>query len=322
MKAIICEHYGGPESLRLAEVNKPVPGEDEVVVKVVAAAVNPQDWHMMTGLPYFMRASNGVRAPKEPALGTDFAGVVDSVGAAVTKFRVGDEVFGVRTGAFAEYVRVRETGALVPKPANVSFEEAASIPVAGLTALQGLRAGGIAAGRRVLIIGAAGGVGTYAIQIAKALGAEVTGVCSTGKLDLIRSIGADHAIDYTRQDFARLPDRYDLILDNVGTRSIADRKRVLARGGTLVSVSGPKTNRLLGPVTSVVRLVLTAKLTRARLRWVLAKVDRDDLAALGDMLASGQVRSVVGGTFALSDTPDAVRQVGTGHTAGKLVVRM
>ena len=322
MKAIICEKYGQPEVLRMVDVDPPVPNDDEVLVRVHAASVNPQDWHLMTGLPYFMRAMNGLRTPKVREVGTDYAGVVESVGAAVTRFQPGDAVFGVRNGAFAEWIRAGESGAIVPMPAGVSFEDAACLPVAGLTALQGLRAGGLTGGQNVLVIGASGGVGSYAVQIAVAAGARVTGVCSTGNLDLVRSLGADQVVDYTQQDFARQPDRYDLILDNVGTRSIADRRRVLADGGTLVSVSGPKTNRLLGPAAATMRLVAVAKVTGARLRWVLAKVDRDDLGTLAAMLASGQIRSVVDRSMALADVPQAIGLVGTGHTRGKLVIKM
>ena len=238
MQAIRITRYGRPE---LTSVDLPVPKDDEVLVRVHAASVNPLDWHSMTGTPYLMRFQFGLRTPKEHALGTDVAGVVESVGTAVTRFRPGDAVFGARTGAFAEHVCVREAGILVPKPDTVTFEDAAAVPVAALTALQALRdRGGVRPGHRVLVIGASGGVGTYAVQLAKIFGAEVTAVCSTRNLSLVRSIGADHVIDYTNTDFAAQSQTYDVILDNIGTRSIADRRCVLAPGGILVTVGGPR----------------------------------------------------------------------------------
>ncbi len=239
MKAIVHYRYGSPDVLELVDVDKPVPAGDEVLVRVRASSVNPAEWYEMTGL-LVARPQAGLRKPKEPRLGTDFAGVVEAVGSSVEDFKPGDEVFGARTGAFAEYVSVRN--AIAPKPANVSFEQAAGVPIAGLTALQGLRDHGqVQSGQKVLINGASGGVGTFAVQIAKAFGAEVTGVCSTGKVDLVRSLGADHVVDYAQEDFTQSGERYDLFLDIAGSRSWSECKRVLKPDSTFVLIGAKRT---------------------------------------------------------------------------------
>src|SRR6202045_1936934 len=240
MKAIVHRCYGSPAVLKLEDVEKPAAADDQVLVKVHAASVNPLDWHDVEGTPYLVRLDDGFGKPENPRLGVDFAGTVEAVGKNVKRFKPGDEVFGGRSGAFAEYVTVREERAVVLKPSNVSFEQAASVPIAGITALQALRdKGQIHAGQRVLINGASGGVGTFAVQIAKAYGADVTGVCSTRNVELVRSIGADHVIDYTQEDFTKSEQRYDLILDNVGSHSFSEYRRVLKPKGTFVIVGGP-----------------------------------------------------------------------------------
>jgi NADPH:quinone reductase-like Zn-dependent oxidoreductase len=254
MRAVVRDAYGMPDSLELREIPTPIPAENEVLVRVRAASVNPVDWYGVSGTPYFGRPQMGLLKPKENRVGTDFAGEVEAVGKAVTSFRSGDEVFGARTGAFAEYVTVRADRAIAPKPQGMSFEEAAAVPVAAITALQGLRdKGRLEAGQEVLINGASGGVGTFAVQIAKALGGGVTAVCSTRNVELARSLGADHVVDYTQEDFTRGDRRYDLLLDVAGSRSFSACRRVLEPHGTVVVVGGPKGNRLLGPLTTSLR---------------------------------------------------------------------
>ncbi len=262
MKAAVRDRYGSPDVVELREVEKPVATNDEVLVRVRAASLNLADWYEVTGRPYVGRTQMGLRKPKTNRLGVDYAGTVEAVGRDVTEFRPGDEVFGGRNGAYAEYICAREERAIVPKPANVTFEQAAAVPVAALTALQGLRdKGQVQHGQTVLINGASGGVGTFAVQIAKALGAQVTGVCSTRNVDLVRSLGADHVIDYTREDFTRSNRRYDLMLDVAGSRSWSACRRVLSPQATLVIVGGTKTNRLFGPLGHVVKKYLAGLLS-------------------------------------------------------------
>ena len=320
MKAIVQETYGSPDVLELRDVEKPTPNDDQVLVRVRASSVNPADWHHVTGTPYLVRMGSGLRRPKQAVPGTDMAGEVEAVGRNVTRFRPGDEVFGMRSGAYAEYVAVR-ADRIVRKPANVTFEEAASVPIAALTALQGLRdRGHLRAGHQVLVIGASGGVGTFAVQIAKALGAEVTGVCRTGNVDMVRALGADHVVDYTREDFVHSGRKYDVILDNVGNRSIADRRRVLKPTGTLVVVGGPKKNRWIGPMGGVVLLSLRSRLGGPKMTFMLAKNDVDDLDTLRDLLDSKQVTPVVERTYPLREVPEALRYLGQGHAQGKIVI--
>jgi NADPH:quinone reductase-like Zn-dependent oxidoreductase len=323
MKAMVYERYGPPDVLSLVDIEQPVPGDHQVLVKVHAAAVNPYDWHQLTGTPYLMRPSSGLRRPKSRVLGLDLAGTIEAVGHGVTRFRPGDEVFGARGGSFAEYVCVREDGVLLPKPANLPFEQAAAVPLAALSALQALRDhGGIRPGQQVLIVGAAGGIGTFAVQLAKAFGAEVTGVCSTGNMELVRGLGADRVIDYTREDFTRTGHQYDLILDNVGTRSIADRRRLLTAGGVLVGTSGPKTNRWLGPMTAFVKLTLAQRLGRVNAVQMLTKLDRDDLSAIRELLEVGAISPVIDRNYPLADLPEALAYVGTGHARAKVVITL
>ena len=321
MKAIVYERYGKPDVLELREVDEPEVSDDGVLVRVRATSVNPVDWHTMTGTPYLARTQAGVRKPKVGRLGTDFAGTVEAVGKDVTQFQPGDEVFGARTGALAEYVSVREGRAVMPKPAGVSFEQAAAVPVAAITALQGLRdKGNIQPGHKVLINGASGDVGTFALQIAKSFGAEVTGVCSTRNVELVRSLGADRVVDYTREDFTRDGERYDLMLDNAGNRSWSECKRVLADGAICVGVGGPKTNPLWGPLGRfAVRSVRTRR-ARTKFLFFIAALTKQDLTVLSELLESGKVTPVIDRRYELADAAEALAYLGAGHARGKVVV--
>lgn len=320
MKAVVFKSYGPPEVLTIEDVEKPTPKDDEVLVRVYASSVNPAEWYGMTGL-FLARIGNGLFRPKDIRLGADFAGVVEAVGANVTRFKPGDEVFGGRSGAFAEYVCVRENLAL--KPANITFEEAGGVAIAGLTALQGLRDHGkLRTGQKVLINGASGGVGTFAVQIARALGAEVTAVCSTGNVKLIRSLGADHVIDYTKEDFTRNGKEYDLLLDVAGSRTWREYKRVLKPNSTVVIVGGPKSNRIIGPLTHIIKMRVASWRASQKVIFFVANFNHNDLMALKDMMETGQVKPVVERTYPLEKICDAMRHLGTGHAKGKLVVTM
>lgn len=321
MKAWVYEEYGPPdEVLELREVPVPEVTADQVLVRVRAASVNPLDWHYMTGTPRFARLSFGLRRPKRNTPGADVAGVVERVGASVSRFQPGDEVFGESIKTLAGYVAVSEQG-LVAKPANISFEEAAAVPVAGLTALQGLRDwGGLVAGMTVLINGASGGVGTYAIQVARALGAsEITAVCSTRNVENARSLGADRVIDYTNEDFAALGDRYDLVFDGPGNRSLSDLRSALAPGGTHVLVGGPK-GGWLQPIPFLVKMKLGSLLFDFKAANGTAKRTLDDLETLGSWLEAGVIRSVVDRNYKLEEVPEALMYQGTFHARGKVVI--
>ena len=321
MKAIMRSTFGSPDVLELRETEKPEVGDGETLVRVRAASVNPADWYGVTGRPYAGRVAMGLRKPKTDRVGTDFAGTVEAVGKAVTHVEPGDEVFGARSGALAEYVCARD--AVVRKPANVTLEQAAAVPVAAITALQGLRdKGGLQPGQKVLVNGASGGVGTFAVQIAKALGAEVTGVCSTGNVDLVRSLGADRVVDYTREDFTRSGRRYDLLLDVAGSRSWSDCKRVLEPRATLVIVGAPKGTRLLGPLSHIARLRAASLGSSRKAVFFVAKLNRADLDVLRELIEAGQVTPVVDRTYPLSETADAFRYLGEGHARGKVVVTL
>jgi NADPH:quinone reductase-like Zn-dependent oxidoreductase len=320
MKAIVQDRFGPPEVLELREVDEPEVGEGEVLVRVRAASVNPADWYAMTGVPYVARPQMGLRKPRHNRVGLDLAGVVAAVGGNAGRFRLGDEVFGASTGTLAEYVAVSED-ALVPKPANLSFEEAAAVPVAGLTALQGLRdKGRVRPGQAVLINGASGGVGTFAVQLAKALGAEVTGVCSTRNLDLVGSLGADQVVDYTRDDFTRSDRRYDLLLDVAGSRPWSACQRVLRPQATLVLVGAPKGNRLLGPLDHILKVRLASLRASQKVVFFISKLRHQDLVALQELLEAGTVTPVVERSYPLSEAADALRYLGAGHAQGKLVI--
>jgi NADPH:quinone reductase-like Zn-dependent oxidoreductase len=321
MQAITYHCYGPPEVLQLQEVELPVPMDDQVLVKVHAAAVNPLDWHYMRGSPYIMRLGTGLGAPDEPRLGVDFAGTVESVGKDVTRFKPGDAVFGGRTGAFAEFVTVREERALALKPANITFEQAAAVPIAAITALQGLRdKGRLQAGQKVLINGASGGVGTFAVQIAKALGAEVTGVCSTPNVDLVRGLGADHVIDYTRENFTASDQRYDLILDNVGNHSLREVRRALEPNGTLVIVGTSSKGNWVGPLWRPLKAMALSPFVSQELVNIMAQLDPRDLEVLADLMRSGKMKPVIDRRYSLSDVPAAVRYLEEGRARGKVII--
>jgi NADPH:quinone reductase-like Zn-dependent oxidoreductase len=319
MRAAVRRSYGPPAVVELREIEMPDLADDGVLVRVRAASINPADWYGLTGRPWVARAELGLRRPKTDRLGVDFAGTVEAVGKDVTQFRPGDEVFGGKSGALAEYICVREAVAL--KPANVTPEQAAAVPVAAVTALQGLRdKGRLQAGDKVLINGASGGVGTFAVQIAKALGAEVTGVCSTRNVELVRSVGADHVVDYMQEDFTRSGERYDVMLDVAGTRSWSECARVLEPQATLVIVGAPKGGRLLGPLGHVARLRLASLRSSAKAVFFVARLTRADLEVLAEMLTAGTVTPVVDKRYALSEIADAFEYLGAGHARGKVVV--
>lgn len=320
MKAIVRDAYGSVDVLRLAEIETPVPGEREVLVRVHAAGVDAGVWHFMTGMPYAMRlAGFGVRAPKNPLLGWDVAGRVEAVGAEVTDFRPGDEVFGTCRGSFAEYATARPDR-LASKPKDLSFEEAAATPISGYTALQAVRDHGkVEAGQRVLIIGAGGGVGTFAVQLAKTYGAEVTGVCSTAKTELVRSIGADHVIDYTREDPVDGRKQYDVILDIAGNRPLSKLRRALTQRGTLVIVGGEDAGNWLG-VRRQLRAAALSPFVRQKLGTFISKEREQDLQELRALLEGGAVRPVVNRTFPLEEVPAAIRYLRDSRPGGKLVI--
>jgi len=320
MRAAVRAEYGPPECLEVRNVPRPDPGPGELLVRVRAAAVNPLDWYVVNGLPLIARASMGMRRPKQLLAGVDLAGVVEAVGSGVTQHQVGDEVFGGGTGVLADYALAKE-GDVAPKPHSLSFEEAAAVPLAGVTALQALRdRGGLQTGQAVLINGASGGVGLFAVQIAKHLGAEVTGVCSAGNAELVRSMGADHVVDYAAQDFTRAGRRYDLILDNAGNHSLTALRRTLIERGTLVSNSGGGGGRWFGPFGRIVKVKAAAPFVRQRLIFFLARVNRADLGQLGEMADAGALKVAIERTYRLEETAAAVRHVGAGHVRGKLVV--
>jgi NADPH:quinone reductase-like Zn-dependent oxidoreductase len=321
MKAIVQDTYGPPDVLQLREIDMPTIGGDEVLVRVHAAGVDQGVWHLMAGLPYLIRiAGFGLRAPKNPVRGYDVAGRVEAVGENVTRFQPGDEVFGTCRGSFAEYASAQDDR-LAPKPANLSFEQAAAVPISGYAALQAVRdQGKVRPGQRVLIIGAGGGVGTFAVQLAKAYGAEVTGVSSTSKTDLVRSIGADHVIDYTQEDFADGRNRYDVILDIAGNRSLSHLRLALAPEGTLVIVGGEGGGRWLGGNDRQLRAQVLSPFVRQKLGTFISKERKEDLEELRELLEAGKVIPVLDRTFALSEVPEAIRYLRDGRAQGKVVI--
>ena len=321
MKAIVRYKYGSPDVLELRDIDKPRIGDDEVLVRVHAAGVDRGAWHLLTGLPYPIRlAGYGLRAPKNPVLGRDLAGVVERVGKNVTRFRPGDEVFGIGEGSFAEYTRAREDK-LAPKPANLTFEQAAVVAISGLTALQALRDHGkVRPGQEVLVIGASGGVGTYTVQLAKAFGAHVTGVCSTTKVDMVRSIGADRVIDYTRDDFAGREQRYDLILDIGGNSSLSRLRRALTPRGTLVIVGGEGGGRWLGGTDRQIRALLLSPFVGQKLGTFISKENHEDMLVLKELIESGKITPVIDRTYPLAEVPEAIRYLEEGHARGKVVI--
>ncbi len=326
MKAIVYCDYG-LANLKLEEVEKPVPNDDQILVRVRAASVNPYDWHFIEGTPKIMRAMGvGLRKPKDTRVGVDFAGTVEAVGknpAAAGQFKPGDEVFGGKGGAFADYVCPRAGRAVALKPANITFEQAAAVNIAGITALQALRdKGKVQSGQKVLINGASGGVGTFAVQIAKSLGADVTGVCSTRNVDLVRSLGADHVIDYTKEDFTKSGQRYDVILDNVGTQPLVSFRRVLIPKGKYVMIGGggPNDQGLIGPLFRPIQAMLLSPFVSQEMGMFIADTNQKDLAVLADLMQSGKVKPVIDRTYKLSEVPAAIAYLEQGHARGKVVI--
>ena len=326
MKAIVYCDYG-LANLKLEEVEKPVPNDDQILVRVRAASVNPYDWHFIEGTPKIMRAMGvGLRKPKDTRVGVDFAGTVEAVGknpAAAGQFKPGDEVFGGKGGAFADYVCPRAGRAVALKPANITFEQAASVNIAGITALQALRdKGNVQPWQKVLINGASGGVGTFAVQIAKSLGADVTGVCSTKNVDLVRSLGADHVIDYTKEDFAKGEQRYDVILDNVPNHSLSECRRILNPNGKYVMIGGggPNDSRWIGPFGRVINTMILSPFVSQKMGMMMADPSQKDLAVLAVMMQSGKVKPVIDRTYKLSEVPEAIRYLEQGHARGKVVI--
>lgn len=321
MRAVVARRYGGPEQLSIEQIDTPRPGPDELLVAVAASSLNALDWHSLTGTPYVMRASSGLRTPKRIVHGADIAGTVVATGSAVTRFEVGDRVFGEGDGGgFAPYATISE-GNVAAIPDSVSFEAAGATPVAGLTAVQALRThGGVRKGDHVLVNGAAGGVGTFAVQIALALDAEVTAVCSSRNVDMVRRLGADHVIDYEHADFVQGGPRFDVMLDGVGNRTPADCRSVLHPDARYVVISGPKTNRWLGPITYIVRAGLSFRRAAPSFHQFVASANVDDLEFLGELLVDGRVVPEIDRVIGLDEVADAMAEIGTGHARSKIVV--
>ncbi len=324
MKAIINCDYG-LANLKLENVEKPVPNDDQILVRVRAASVNPYDWHFIEGTPKIIRLMGvGLRKPKDTRVGVDFAGTVEAVGKNVTQFKPGDDVFGGKGGAFAEYVCRRAEGAVALKPANITFEQAASVNIAGITALQGLRdKGKVQPGQKVLINGASGGVGTFAVQIAKSYGADVTGVCSTRNVDLVRSLGADHVIDYTKEDFTKSGQQYEVILDNVGVgHSLSEFRRILTPKGKYVLIGGGGANEqgFLGGLARALKALVFSKFVNQEMGMMMADANQKDLTILADMMQAGTVKPVIDRTYPLSQIADAIRYLEQGHARGKVII--
>jgi NADPH:quinone reductase-like Zn-dependent oxidoreductase len=319
MKAIVYHRYGPPDVLGIEDLETPTAAADEVLIRVRAASVNPLDWHYMRGTPHLLRIGTGLGKPKNPRLGVDVAGQVEAVGRSVTQLKPGDEVFGTCRGAFAEYA-CAPARALVVKPDNVTFEQAASAPIAGLTALQGLcKWGRIQRGQSVLINGASGGVGTFAVQMAKSFGAQVTAVCSARNADMVRSIGADQVIDYTLEDFTRSGQRYDVLLDNVGNRSLSACRRVLNPKGRYVEVGAPDV-RWTGLLGGLVTMFLLSRFVSQDMTMMLTKLNQEDLTVLHTLMKTGKVTPVIDRRYSLSEVPDAIRYLEAGHARGKVVI--
>jgi NADPH:quinone reductase-like Zn-dependent oxidoreductase len=322
MRAITRRCYGPPGTvLALERIARPKPGAGEVLIRIHAASVNPYEWHMVTGKPYFMRLGTGLGAPERVRVGYDMAGTIAAIGAGVTRFKEGDEVFGGAPGALAEYALAREDGDLVPKPVGLSFEETAGILIAGGTALQAVRDyGHVRAGQKVLINGASGGVGTYAVQLAKVFGAQVTAVCSARNAELVRSLGADRVIDYAREDFTTGREQYDLIVDNVGNHPFLHLKRVVKPGGTIVTVSGPKDNAFLGPMTRIIKQKLLAPFVDQRLVFFVADAGVPDLEYLSGLIREGKLKTVIDRRYPLEQAGAALDYIASQRARGKVIV--
>jgi NADPH:quinone reductase-like Zn-dependent oxidoreductase len=323
MKAIVHCDYG-VANLKLEEIEKPTPADDQILVRVRAASVNPYDWHFVEGTPKIIRLMGiGLRKPKEIRLGVDFAGTVETVGKNVTQFKPGDEVFGGREGAFSEYVCRRAVGSVASKPASITFEQAASLNIAGITALQAVRdRGKVQPGQKVLINGASGGVGTFAVQIAKSFGADITGVCSTRNVDLVRSLGADHVIDYTKEDFTKGDQKYDVILDNVANHSLSEFRHVLTPNGKYVMIGGggPTEQGVFGVMLRPLKAMVLSKFVDQQMGMMMADSNQKDLSLLAEMVESGKMKPVIDRTYKLSEVPAAIAYLEEGHARGKVVI--
>jgi len=320
MQAAVQRCYGSPDVIEIALIEKPLPKDDEVLVRIHAASVNPLDWHYLRGSPYFMRLMSGLGKPDDIRMGVDYAGTVEAIGANVTTFKPGDEVFGGRDGAFAQYVTVGADRAIALKPANMSFEQAASVGIAGITALQALRDKGLLqSGQRVLINGASGGVGTFAVQIAKSFGAEVTAVCSTRNVELVQSIGADHVFDYKKEDYTDSGEQYDLIIDNVGNHGLLANRSVLTADGKLVMIGGAKGN-WIAPMLGPIKALMLSPFVNQELLLILAEFSQGDLNVLGDLMQSGAMTPVIDRTYSLYELPEAIAYSEEGHARGKIIV--
>ena len=320
MKAVMYRCYGSADILTFEDIEKPIPSDDEVLVKVQAAGVNPLDWHFMRGSPYLIRMGSGFGSPEDPRLGRDFAGTVEAVGKNVSQFKPGDEVYGGAGGAFAEYVTISADRALAMKPANMTFEQAASVPVAALTALQALRdKGQLKPGQKVLINGASGGVGTFAVQIAKSLGAEVTGVCSARNAEMVLSIGADHVIDYRQENYTENGQHYDLIIDMIGNHALSANRRVLNPDGVLVMIGGSKGN-WIAPLMGPIKALMYSPFVSQEFVLILARLRKEDLATLAGLMEAGEVTPVIDRSYRLNEVPEAIRYSEEGHAQGKIVI--
>src|SRR5437870_8609648 len=323
MKAIVYCDYG-VANLKLEEIEKPVPNDDQILVRVHAASVNPYDWHFVEGTPYVMRAMGvGLRKPKDIQLGVDFAGTIEAVGKNVTQFKPGDEVFGGRGGAFAEYVCPRASRAVALKPSNVSFEDAASVNIAGITALQAVRdKGKVQSGQKVLINGASGGVGTFAVQIAKSFGADVTGICSTRNVDLVKSLGADRVIDYTKEDYTRSDQKYDVILDNVANHSLSENRKLLPPNGKYVMIGGGSANQQgwIGSMGKPLTALIMKPFVSQQMGMMMAEMKQSDLKYFADQMQNGKLKSVIDRTYKLSEIQQAIAYVEEGHARGKVII--
>ena len=326
MPAIIYCEFGGPDVLQFKEIEKPTPADNQILVKVRVASVNPLDWHFMEGKPKIGRAFGmGLRKPKATRIGVDFAGTVEAVGKSVTQFKPGDDVFGGRDGALAGYVCPRENGSVVLKPAGVTFEQAASLGIAGITALQGLRdKGNLESGEKVLINGASGGVGTFAVQIARSMGAEVTGVCSGRNADMVRSLGAAHVIDYTKEDFTQSAQRYDLILDIVPNHSLSECRRILTPKGRYVMIGGggPDDKPWIGPFGRIIAMLVSSPFASQKMSMMLAEFNKKDLTFLADLITSGKMTPAIDRRYKLSEASEALRYLEKGHARGKVIITM
>lgn len=321
MRAVVFRCYGSPDVLKVEEVAKPAPKDDELLIKVHAASVNPLDWHYMRGEPYIMRLSSGIGAPKDSRAGVDFAGTVEAVGKDVTRFKAGDEVFGGRSGALAEYITIRETSAVAHKPANITFEQAAAVPIAGVTALQALRdMGQLKSGQKVLINGASGGVGTFAVQIAKSLGAEVTGVCSTRNVELVRSLGADRVIDYTKENFTEGTEKYDVIVDNIGNHPLRKARDALKPGGIFVIVGAKSDDPWLGPVWQPMKAAFLEPIVDEKFAMIFAQLNAEDLGVIAGLMQAGTVTSVIDRRYPLAEAATAIAYLEEGRARGKVIV--